>query len=192
MQVRLIQLEVLLEELGIGPEKFVQRYPGAFMVAVGLLEGEADPGDRLIIEPSKPPREATRQRLDFTTVFRFGQQMAHATGTPHPLAGAAFHLQLSGDKTHVVVGRSADCDITVPDRSVSERHCYIEVAERGVVVLDLSSTNGTSINRVPLDPNSSSVLADEDILSVGRYSFQLLSSGSLYNGLLEVRPQPDG
>lgn len=193
MQVILVKLEVLLEEMGPGPEAFVQRYPGAFMVAAGLLQVEEKPaaGDRLVIEPTKPAREATRERLDFTTVFRFGQKLIHATGEPHALAGTAFHLQPGGDKPHVVIGRSPDCDITVPDSSVSERHCFIEVTDRGVVVLDLDSTNGTSVNQQQLDPNTAQVLADEDILSVGRYSFQLLSSASLYGGLREVRPDLD-
>jgi len=200
MQVQLVKLEILLEELGLGPDLFVERYPGAFMVAAGLLAIEEEVKDnedneendasdeRLIIAPTKPPRDMTRERLDFTTVFKFGRRRAHATGEPHALAGTAFRLQPTGDKSHVTVGRSADCDITVPDRSVSDVHCRIEVTERGVVVIDLQSTNGTSINQQRLEPGAATVLADEDILSVGRYSFQMLSSASLYSGLLEVRP----
>lgn len=198
MQVQLVKLEILLDELGLGLDAFVERYPGAFMVAAGLLASEeaqdGENGDRLVIAPTKPPRDATRERLDFTTVFKFGQKMAHATGEPHALAGTAFRLAPSGGKSHVTVGRSADCDITVPDRSVSDVHCRIEVTDQGVVVIDHRSTNGTSINQRRLEPGVATVLADEDILSVGRYSFQMLSSATLYSGLLEVRPlvQPGG
>ena len=189
MHVQLVKLELLLDDLGLGPEGFIDRYPGAFMVAAGLLAAESGDEDRLVIEPTKPPRDPSRARLDFTTVFKFGKRMSHATGEPHALAGTAFHLQPTGDKSHVLVGRSADCDITVPDRSVSDVHCRIEVTEKGVVVRDLESTNGTSVNQERLQPGVFKLLADEDLLSVGRYSFQLLSTGSLYNGLLEVRPQ---
>jgi hypothetical protein len=197
VQVQLIHLETLLSELK-GRGDFVDRYPGAFMVAAGLLHAEEmgpcrpetpmEEEDQLVIEPSKPPRESSRARLDFTSVFRFGQRLKHATGEPHALAGSAFHLRPTGEKTHVVIGRSASCDITVPDTSVSEHHCRIEVTEQGVVATDLGSTNGTSINQRRIKPETPEVLADEDILAVGRYGFQLLSSSSLYEGLVQVRP----
>jgi hypothetical protein len=202
VQVQLIHLETLLSELR-SREEFVDRYPGAFMIAAGLLraeelgpcqptshDGEMEE-ERLIIAPTKPPRESSRARLDFTSVFRFGQRLMHATGEPHALAGSAFHLRPSGDKPNVLVGRAARCDITVPDTSVSEEHCRIEVTDQGVVVVDLGSTNGTSINQRRIAPQTPEVLADEDIISVGRYSFQLLSSASLHDGLVQVRPLLD-
>jgi pSer/pThr/pTyr-binding forkhead associated (FHA) protein len=46
----------------------------------------------------------------------------------------------------VLVGRHPECDIQLDSRRVSRRHCII-TAERGdLVVRDLGSTNGTSIN----------------------------------------------
>jgi hypothetical protein len=200
VRVQLIQLETLLSELE-GKSAFINRYPGAFMIAAGLLRAEelgpcqptADEEDaaeeRLIIAPTKPPRDSSRARLDFTSVYRFGQRLIHATGEPHALAGSAFHLRPDGGASpDVLVGRAARCDITVPDSSVSEEHCRIEVTDRGVVVVDLGSTNGTSINQRRIEPRAPEVLADEDIVAVGRYSFQLLSSASLYEGLVQVRP----
>jgi len=192
VDTQLVRLEHLLGELGSGEQRFVERYPGAFMVAAGLLvaeESKPKPDDGpLVIEATKPPRESTNGRLDFTSVFRFGQKVRHATGEPHALAGCAFFLRPTGEKTHVEVGRSAACDITVPDSSVSDRHCRIEVTGQGVVVRDLASTNGTSINQQRIEPDTPRVLADEDILSVGRYSFQILSAATLFAGLIEVRP----
>lgn len=45
----------------------------------------------------------------------------------------------------VVVGRSAECDISVRDIMLSRRHCRIERRGRDWIVTDLSSKNGTYI-----------------------------------------------
>ncbi len=41
-----------------------------------------------------------------------------------------------------VVGRESKCDIVVPDRSVSRRHCELRVTQEGVRAHDLNSANG--------------------------------------------------
>ena len=181
MTVCLVHLESLLEELSLGEGEFIERNPGAFLVAAGLAEPE------LVIEPTKDRRDITRKRLDFTTVVRFGGRPRPGLDRPHPLLGTAFHLQPDEGQPHVVVGRSASCHITVPDSSISEEHCRILVTDRGVVVVDMGSTNGTTVNGVRLAPYRAEVLADEDLLGVGRYVFQLLSSPSLFAGLREAQ-----
>jgi len=56
-----------------------------------------------------------------------------------------------------VVGRKPECDITVPDKTVSRQHAELEIKQDGECFLsDLGSHNGTSVNgvrvtnRVPL------------------------------------------
>ena len=201
MNVHLVYLEKLLADLE-DLKLFVESYPGAFLVAAGLLRAEelgpcqpiaTIPNDAgpLVIESTRERRYSARYRLDITSVFRFGQRLIHSTEEPHALAGAAFHLRPTSGTAGVLVGRSSGCDITVPDASVSDEHCRIEVTEQGVVVVDLASTNGTSVNQSRIPAGEPQVLADEDIVAVGRYSFQLLSSPSLYEGLVQVRPLLD-
>lgn len=48
----------------------------------------------------------------------------------------------------VVVGSAAGVDLQLDDPWVSRRHCVIEPREIGVVVRDLTSTNGTLVNGV--------------------------------------------
>ncbi|MEC8422605.1 MAG: FHA domain-containing protein [Myxococcota bacterium] len=51
-----------------------------------------------------------------------------------------------------VLGRSPSVTVTLDDDSVSRRHCRIEVPALGApTILDMGSTNGTSVNgdRVP-------------------------------------------
>jgi hypothetical protein len=68
-----------------------------------------------------------------------------------PLSGA-FALAM-GDRRYplrdepLVIGRSRDCDIHVPDPNVSRRHAEVRPEEDGAYTLaDLGSTNGTELN----------------------------------------------
>ncbi len=55
----------------------------------------------------------------------------------------------SGD---YVVGRKPECDLYVPDRTVSRRHAEVKVDDSGACwVEDLGSHNGTSVNGLRLD-----------------------------------------
>ena len=61
------------------------------------------------------------------------------------------------DRDKTVLGRRQDCDLRIPTRDVSRRHCEIQVSEEGVTVRDLGSTNGTYVNdkriaEAPLKP----------------------------------------
>ncbi len=53
----------------------------------------------------------------------------------------------------VALGRCPQtADITLPHESVSRRHALLEIAENGLVITDLNSTNGTCVNEVQLSP----------------------------------------
>src|SRR5262249_24387378 len=43
----------------------------------------------------------------------------------------------------LVVGSGAECDLVVDDSGVSRRHCALTLTERGIVLSDLGSKNGT-------------------------------------------------
>ena len=57
----------------------------------------------------------------------------------------------------------------------------------GLVVVDLGSTNGTNINQRRLQRDEVELLSDGDMLTVGRYSFQLLNAATLYSTLALIR-----
>jgi hypothetical protein len=48
------------------------------------------------------------------------------------------------------IGRGSANDFVIPDPSVSSTHCQIIVSDEGVVLRDLHSTNGTYVNRAPI------------------------------------------
>src|SRR5689334_1251448 len=48
----------------------------------------------------------------------------------------------------ILVGTSPDCDLVADDPSVSRTHCQLTPTESGVLVRDLRSKNGTTLNGV--------------------------------------------
>lgn len=59
-----------------------------------------------------------------------------------PLAGQRWHLA----QDELVIGRSSDCDLVVPERQVSRKHARVKQAHGGYVLEDLDSKNGTHVN----------------------------------------------
>ncbi len=70
----------------------------------------------------------------------------------------------------ILVGRTADNDVAIPEYSISRRHCQILVVGRDVRITDCGSTNGTLVNGVPLVPRKPHVLAGGDKLQLGRFA----------------------
>jgi len=185
MQIVLVSLEQLLEHLETRTQQeFTAAYPGAFLLAIGYVAVEDQ--QRRFHQPGGGKDQA------LTTAFSFGLQRRHQATPSHPLAGLAFFLQPTApEQRTVTIGRSQNCQVTVPDESVSELHCQLEVRQDGVHAVDLGSTNGTSVNLKQLAPGTPHLVADEDTLSVGRYSFQLLSAQTLYDALSLMQARDD-
>lgn len=94
----------------------------------------------------------------------------------YPTGPAMGHRYAVGDKP-LLVGRGDDCDLRIPDHSVSRRHAKIEPSPDGYVVADLGSTNGTFVNDHPLD--GPQVLQDGDYLRVGNCIYRYLTGGNV-------------
>lgn len=50
----------------------------------------------------------------------------------------------------LIVGASKDCDIVLRDPRASRKHCSLRLTERGVVLRDLGSKNGTLVRGIPI------------------------------------------
>lgn len=74
------------------------------------------------------------------------------------------------DKAMSVLGREEHCDLIVVDSRISRKHCLLETTEQNVKVKDLDSSNGTFVNRVPIQEG---YLKVGDQLSLGSYSMTL-------------------
>jgi diguanylate cyclase (GGDEF)-like protein len=86
-------------------------------------------------------------------------------GTRYALSGAP-----------LVMGREPDCDMCINDPSVSRRHAVFQPEGDGYSVSDLQSTNGTSVNKVPI---SQCKLKDGDDLRIGNCIYRFLASGNV-------------
>lgn len=78
-----------------------------------------------------------------------------------PQAGQEINL----NRSHLVLGRSATCDIVLDDVTVSRHHAEINRESGQYVVTDAGSLNGTYVNRSLV--NRSAVLNDGDELRIG-------------------------
>jgi pSer/pThr/pTyr-binding forkhead associated (FHA) protein len=71
----------------------------------------------------------------------------------------------------VTVGRGQDSSIFLDDVTVSRRHAEVVRGERGFLIRDVGSLNGTYVNRVRVD---SVDLRNGDEIQVGKYRFKFV------------------
>src|SRR5688572_24632443 len=81
------------------------------------------------------------------------------------------HLK-SGTNT---IGRSPACDTQINHGSVSSTHCEVTVNGNAIVVRDLGSTNGTFLNRAPIEQ---ATLAAGQRLQLGGVEMELAPDSS--------------
>jgi predicted component of type VI protein secretion system len=83
------------------------------------------------------------------------------------------------DKPILLIGRHQECDIQIPSRKISRRHCCIAQVNDHLVVRDLCSTNGVRINGVRVNEGC---LKAGDELTIGNYRYEVR--------LTSAEPQP--
>ena len=69
-----------------------------------------------------------------------------------------------------VIGRSELADIVVEDGYVSKIHAMLQVYSNAIVLADLNSTNGTTVNSRVVQKT---VLRNNDIITLGRYKLKI-------------------
>ena len=122
-------------------------------------------------EPGEVPEAAPEPTPGATMVYRPKAGPPTQAVTPEELGveREVVTLTVDGsehavDKQSVVIGRSKDCDVRVSDPNVSRRHA--EVRQEGTTywVVDLDSTNGTTVNG---RRQKRAKLEDDDRITVG-------------------------
>ena len=73
------------------------------------------------------------------------------------------HRLMMGERV-VSIGRLRDCDVTLDDVKVSRRHAEVHPDGDGYLVMDLGSTNGTTVNGFVIHRHR---LVDGDLIGVG-------------------------
>lgn len=72
----------------------------------------------------------------------------------------------------VLIGRSDFADIVIEDEFCSKFHVLLLVYSDGLVLLDLNSVNGTTVNSVKV---KSTLLLDNDIISLGHHRLKVVN-----------------
>lgn len=79
----------------------------------------------------------------------------------------------------VLIGRSDFADIVIDDEFCSKFHLLLLLYSDGLVLLDLNSVNGTTVNSVRV---KSTLLLDNDIISLGHHRLKILNVPEVDDG----------
>jgi hypothetical protein len=150
-------------------EEFLEAHPLPVLVGLGTVDV------RLLHDPLKLASTAVIS-VELAPGERDEAPPSSLEGTVITLMG-----KHGPEQTRIVVGRTEPADIVVDDPSVSERHCSVERRGEGYVVQDLDSTNGTMVNGEPVHFPLAHTLRAEDVLTLGRCSFQFFTPKVLFS-----------
>lgn len=82
----------------------------------------------------------------------------------------------------VLIGRSELADIVLEDRFASKLHAVLLLYSNALVLLDLNSSNGTTVNSAMV---SSTVLRKNDIISIGNHRLRVENAPSMSKEMAE-------
>ena len=76
------------------------------------------------------------------------------------------------DDKKVLIGRSDFADIVIDDEFCSKFHALLMLYSDGLVLLDLNSVNGTTVNSIKV---KSTLLLDNDVISLGHHRLKVMN-----------------
>ena len=83
---------------------------------------------------------------------------------------ASAGVRIDGNTT-CIIGRATDSGLVLEDESVSRRHAVLRIDRGGATIEDATSSLGTLLNGVRLEPNEKTELHDRDVLTIGPWTF---------------------
>jgi hypothetical protein len=165
--------DFILAARSLSRADFLKANPDPLLVAMGVLD-----------------TEEIRAKCGSTTELCVSKPATHNPQAKHPLVGRVFIVPLSSwPSGSIVFGREPPSDVVLADDTVSIRHCAVRWDGTDVTVADLGSTNGTLVNLRPVRPSRPVELLNEDIITVGRHSFQFFLPQQLHT-MLQVLATP--
>lgn len=120
-----------------------------------------------------------------------GYFLATGTGTyrmPPQLMALTDGPNILLEKPIVLIGRHQECDIQIPSRKISRRHCCIAQVNDHLVVRDLGSTNGVRVNGARVLEGT---LKSGDELVIGNFKYQVRIQGASPNPPPPVPPSAE-
>ena len=134
--------------------------------------------DAIVAEPKK--RKASRSQLKEDAMSEPNANQPQAAANAEATT-VSLLLQDGSSRTYLVhegsniLGRSNDSDFRLPDTGVSRQHAEITWDGQVAVLVDLQSTNGTTVNDEPVE---NWMLADGDVITLGHSNIEVRIVGS--------------
>lgn len=88
----------------------------------------------------------------------------------------------------IMIGRSEFADVVLDDQFASKLHAVLMLYSNALVLLDLNSSNGTTVNSVR---TISTILQDNDIISIGNHRLKVANAPTLSAEIAERISAPD-
>jgi type II secretory pathway predicted ATPase ExeA/pSer/pThr/pTyr-binding forkhead associated (FHA) protein len=88
----------------------------------------------------------------------------------------------------ILIGRSDFADVIIEDDYVSKIHAALLLYSDALVLLDLNSANGTTVNSVKV---RKTILKDDDIISLGRHRLKVENAPPVGADMEELLKAPD-
>jgi hypothetical protein len=140
---------------------FVAQKPGYFLLVTTFLDQDAAKGAFHTASVNGAGAVMRAPKLEIFPVQK-------ARGTPFP--------------DRILVGRAGNCDIVLPDPSVSKLHAHLrKLPDGSYEVIDVGSQNGTTVNGAKLVANTGRPLKQRDSLLFGKVASKFVDSGMLYD-----------
>ncbi|MCC6957949.1 MAG: FHA domain-containing protein [Anaerolineales bacterium] len=150
-------------------------------------------GSQLLIESE----EKKTSRIDVNSeagLYPTSRQPLYSSGLGYaPSSDALVTLHLSGldvyipimEEGEVIIGRSSEGQPMIPDidlgkykafqSGVSRMHAAIRLFGNQILISDLGSSNGTSVNETKLEPYSPHPLKNGDVITLGRMRIEVIT-----------------
>jgi pSer/pThr/pTyr-binding forkhead associated (FHA) protein len=123
----------------------------------------------------KPPPPTVADEDNGRTRVRAALPKFVMRGVSGPTFGKTF-----GIVGAITLGRSAECDVSIPTDEISRHHAKLQVVPDGVMVEDLGSANGTFINNQRV--HGGTLMKPGDELRLDTVRFMLLSPEQMTPG----------
>ncbi|MBI8989761.1 DUF3662 and FHA domain-containing protein [Corynebacterium meridianum] len=121
----------------------------------------------------QPPMQSDPPAAEQTELMPTAQPARHAPLVTLLLQDGSSRTYLVQEGTNII-GRGTDVDFRLPDMGVSRRHAEVMWDGRDAVLVDLHSTNGTTVNDTDIE---NWLLADGDVIKVGHSYIEVRITG---------------
>ena len=134
---------------------------------------DVESGFDAIVAAARPSHEAKPQEAT-------AQQNQPDQENAMPTPSVTLLLQDGSSRTYqvqqgsTILGRSNDADFRLPDTGVSRQHAEIIWDGQTAFLVDLQSTNGTTVNDQPVENWE---LADGDVITLGHSTIEVRIAG---------------